>query len=255
VLLTIMQTAVSGQLPRQARQLLELLPAAVRADLAEQACAMWVAENGSDKLAWLMALLPHYADERAVNALVKAVKAWKSNRKQKANAAIHWMSKVPGIYGLAQVKVLWENRQFSDSIIRNAGLALRQAAVARNLSLEDLLDEMVPDLGLSREGLALDIGPYAYRVRVQPDLSLRVLNPAGKATKSLPKARVGEDPDKRSLAERRFKALRKNLKPLLKQQAGQLKRAMQCGKSWSAARWHKLYMEHPLLSILAQGMA
>ena len=39
---------------------------------------------------------------------------------------------------------------------------------------------MVPDLGLSREGLVLDMGPYAYRVQVQPDLSLRVFTPAGK---------------------------------------------------------------------------
>ncbi len=29
---------------------------------------------------------------------------------------------------------------------------------------------------------------------------------------------------------------------------------MQCGKSWPTARWRKLYMERPLLSILAQGM-
>ena len=120
------------------------------------------------------------------------------------------------------------------------------------MGLEEFLEQLVPDFGLDRDGLQLDLGPWQYRVRIRPDLSLVVVNEKGKASKSLPKARAGEDPDLRSLAENQYKALAKNLKPVLKQQAARLTRALQLGSRWPAASWRRLFAEHPLLAIVSQ---
>ena len=223
-------------------------------DLAEEACQIWIDADGADKVVYLMPLVPAFADERCVNHLVKAVKSWCKKRKQKASAAIQWMAKTPGNFGIAQVKALHESRKFSESIMNSAEQALLNTATSRGISLEDLIDEIVPGFGLSKDGVRLNVGPYCYQVKVLPDLSLKVINDQGKSTKTLPKARASEDADKRSVAENQFKALRKNLKPIFKQQASKLEQAMQSDKRWTAARWNKLFIDHPVLALLAQGL-
>ena len=254
-LMLILVPGEGQYLPRQARQILGHLSSGTRMDLAEEACQIWIDQQGADKVGFLMSLVPAYGDEGCVNLLTKAVKSWCKKRKQKASAAIQWMAKVPGNFGIAEVKALHDSRKFSDSIMENAERALLSAAEQRGVSLEDLMDEIVPDFALSKDGLRLDLGPYCYQVKVLPDLSLIVMNAQGKATKSLPKAKDGEDAEKRGLAEHQFKALRKNLKPIYSQQAAKLNQAMQCAKCWTVNRWSLLFIEHPVLAMLAQGLS
>lgn len=241
-------------LPRPARQVLARLPAGRRSDFALLCVEQWIAANGATAVDWLLLPLVEYGDERAANALVKAVKDWKKVRKLKASEAIHLLCSLPGNYGVSQVRELWESGKFSESILANARQALSEAAERRGMGLEEFLEQLVPDFGLDRDGLQLDLGPWQYRVRIRPDLSLVVLNEKGKASKSLPKARAGEDPDLRSLAENQYKALAKNLKPVLKQQAARLTRALQLGSRWPAASWRRLFAEHPLLAIVSQAV-
>jgi hypothetical protein len=186
--------------------------------------------------------------------LVKACKTWKKTRKPKSSAAIRLLCRLPGNYGIAQTHALWESRQFSDSIMDTAKLALTEAAEWEGMSLEEFIEQLVPDFGLKPEGLVLDVGPYSYQVKIKPDLSLMVIGPNGKTTKSFPKAKAEEDPDKRSLAENQFKGLRKNLKPVLKQQSKRLMRGFSAGKRWDLALWQRLFLDHPLMNIIAQGM-
>ncbi|WP_220813606.1 DUF4132 domain-containing protein [Pseudomonas paralcaligenes] len=241
-------------LPRRARQILAFLPAGRRSDLALLGVEQWIAADGATAQDWLLLPLEPYGDERAANALVKAVKDWKKVRKQKASAAIRLLCRLPGNYGVSQVRELWESGKFSDSIMQNARLALTEVAQKQDMTLEEFLEQLVPDFGLQRDGLKLDVGPTVYTVRIRPDLSLAVLDEKGKAGKSLPKAKAGEDPDKRSLAENQYKALTKNLKPVLKQQARRLTRALQLGTSWPAETWRRLFAEHPLMACIAQGV-
>ena len=48
--------------------------------------------------------------------------------------------------------------------------------------------------------------------------------------------------------------LRKNLKKVAKQQAGRLHEALICERSWHVTRWRTLFVDHPLLGLLAQGL-
>ncbi len=253
-LLYLLSQGEGDQLPRRARQALALIPAGRRADFTFLGVNQWIAENGSDKLKALLRPLSAYGDERTANALVKACKAWKKTRKPKSSAAIRLLCQLPGRYGVAQAHALWESRQFSESIMNNARLALTEVAEREGLSLTEFIEQLVPDFGLDREGLVLDVGPYHYTVKIKPDLSLTVIGPNGKTTKSFPKAKAEEDPDKRSLAENRFKGLRQNLKPVLKQQSRRLARAFVAGKRWELPLWHQLFIEHPLMAIIAQGV-
>lgn len=241
-------------LPRRARQILAFLTAAQRADFAAYGVKTWIAENGSDKFNWLLSPLSDYGDERVANDLVRAVKAWMKTRKPKASAAIRLLSRLPGTYGIAQVRELWESRKFSESIQRNAKLALEEAAQGQGMSLAEFLEQLVPDFGLERDGLRLDVGPYAYTARVRGDFSVVVVDADGKATKTLPRTRAGEDAELRGLAENQLKALAKNLKPVFKQQSQRLLRDLQTGKIWPIALWRRLFVEHPLLAVLSQSV-
>ncbi|MBU3058558.1 DUF4132 domain-containing protein [Pseudomonas indica] len=241
-------------LPRKARQILAFLPAGRRSDLALLALNAWIAGNGLNEFNWLLPPLPEYGDERAADALVKAIKDWKKVRTLKAAAAMRLLCQVPGDYGVAQALDLWENGKLPGSINEAARQGLAEAAERREMSLEDFVEQLVPDFGFGPDGLVLDLGPYAYTVRIRPDLNLAVIDPQGKAGKSLPKAKAGEDADKRSLAENRFKAVSKNLKPVLAQQGKRLLRALQTGREWSAEAWRRLFAAHPLLRPVVQGV-
>lgn len=240
------------RLPRRARQILAFLSAAQRSEFALLAVNRWIEENGANEYLWLLQPMREYADDRVADALAKAVQEWKKTRTQKSALAIALLCELPGKYGCFQARHLWENGKLGNSIKASASIALTAAAELRGLSLEEFLEVLAPDFGMGPQGLVLDVGPYSYTVRVRADLSLAVFDAAGKVCKSLPKARAEEDPDKRALAENQFKSLSKNLKPVLKQQAQRLLQALQLGHSWPAATWQRLFMEHPLLNLIAQ---
>ncbi|MGY4534570.1 hypothetical protein ACVW0Y_003711 [Pseudomonas sp. TE3786] len=244
----------SEQLPRRARHLLDLLPAGRRSDFALLGVQQWAAANGAVELNWLLLTLPLYGDERIANELVKAIKDWKKVRKVKASAAMHLLCQLPGNFGVSQARDLWESGKFSDSIEIAAKEALSAAAERRGMSLGEFLEQLVPDFGLTHQGLVLDVGPYQYVVRIRPDLSLLVQDENGKISKSLPKAKTGEDADKRSVAENQFKALAKNLKPVFKQQVKRLSRLFLLGSAWPSDTWQKLFIQHPLMAVLAQAV-
>lgn len=252
-LLALLLTA-EERLPRRVRQILAFLPPAARSDFAGYGVRRWIIEKGSDKFNWLLLPLSDYGDERVANDLVRAVKAWMKTRKPKASAAIRLLARLPGSYGISQVRELWESRKFSESILRNAELALQDAAQRQGLTLEAFLEQLVPDFGLTREGLRLDVGPYAYTARVRGDFSVVVVDAAGKTAKSLPRAKAGEDAQLRGLADHQLKALSKNLKPVFKQQSQRLLRNLQVGKTWSLAQWQRLFVDHPLLAVLSQSV-
>jgi hypothetical protein len=242
------------QLPRLAEQLLDVIPAGHRADFALLGVRQWVAANGASELDWLLLTLPAYGDDRIASELVAAVKAWNKLRKQKAAAALHLLCQLPGNFGVAQARELWESGKYSPAIVIAAREALTEAATRRGLGLGEFLEQLVPDFGLSAQGLVLDMGPYQYLARIRPDFSLVVFDDSGKALKTLPKAKPGEDADKRSLAENQFKVLSKNLKPVVSQQHKRLSRLLQTGSSWSVAVWQKLFIEHPLMAVIAQSV-
>lgn len=242
------------QLPRRARQLLGYLPAGRRSDFALLGTQQWIAANGAVEVDWLLLTLPIYGDERIANALVKAIKDWKKVRKQKASAAMRLLCQLPGNFGVSLARDLWESGKFSESIEASAKHALTDAGERQGMTLQEFLEQLVPDFGLTHQGLVLDVGPYSYTVRMLPDLSLAVLDEKGKASKSLPKAKAGEDIDKRSLAENQFKVLSKNLKPVFKQQSKRLTRLFQLGSAWPVGTWQRLFVTHPLMAVIAQSV-
>lgn len=252
VLLHLTATAEDSLSPLVAK-LLTPIAADNRARLALALAEVWIASNGDPKLRWALKLLPGNADDRVVDQLVAAINVWNKPRLQRAAAATEQLGEVDTLYALLRVQEIAESRKLKDMVVSSARQALRAAAQRRQMSVAELFDELTPDFGLG-EGLTLVVGPNAYRVELQGDLSLRVVNDKGKAAKSIPAVKDAALKPEWEAASAKLKGLASNLKTVVKQQAPRMYGALVTGKRWPLARWQRLFVQHPLLRIVGRSL-
>ncbi|MCG3783263.1 DUF4132 domain-containing protein [Delftia acidovorans] len=242
-----------GGLPPLAGELLARIPADNRARLALALVQQWVASEGEPKQRWALRLLPGHADDRVVDALVSAVQAWNRPRLQRAAAAVEHLGEVDSLYALLRVQEISESRSLKDQVQRTARIALRAAAARRKMSVPELFDELTPDFGLG-QGLTVTVGPQSYRVELQGDLSLRVINDKNKASKTIPAVKDEALKPEWEAATAQLKTLATSLKTVVKQQAPRMLAALVSGKRWPLDRWQRLFVAHPLLRIVGRSL-
>lgn len=242
-----------GGLPPLAGELLARIPADNRARLALALVQQWIACEGEPKQRWALRLLPGHADDRVVDALVAAVQAWNRPRLQRAAAAVEHLGEVDSLYALLRVQEISESRSLKDQVQRTARSALRAAAARRKMSVPELFDELTPDFGLG-QGLTVTVGPHSYRVELQGDLSLRVINDKNKASKTIPAVKDEALKPEWEAATAQLKTLATSLKTVVKQQAPRMLAALVSGKRWPLDRWQRLFVAHPLLRIVGRSL-
>lgn len=226
-----------------------------QAALSEHLLRLWLANNGDRKLIWLLLFVPPCGDDRLVEPLFEAFKAWHKRAKPKAVTVLQTLAALDSAFALSQVYEVFAKATYSWAIHEGAKAALQGAAGRRGCSLADLFDEITPDFGLTTEGRVFDFGPYAYTMRVGTDLELSFTHSTtGKTSKSLPKAKDGEDLEARAAAESAIKLLRGGLKKVIKLQAQRLEDAMVVQRRWPAARWRVLFVDHAVLGLIGQGL-
>jgi hypothetical protein len=136
---------------------------------------------------------------------------------------------------------------------RAARIALRAAAARRKMSVPELFDELTPDFGLG-QGLTVTVGPQSYRVELQGDLSLRVINDRNKASKAIPAVKDEALKPEWEAATAQLKTLASSLRTVVKQQAPRMLAALVSGKRWPLDRWQRLFVRHPLLRIVGRSL-
>ena len=241
------------ELPALARQLLAQAGAENRARLALALVQHWVAADGAPESRWVLKLLPGAADDRIVDVLSSAALAWHKTRKERAVVALQQLGRLDTVYALSCVQALATGKTLKPSVLAAAQAVLAEAATRRGMALADLGDELTPDFDLGR-GVQLQVGAQTYDVLLQGDLSLRLRTPAGKLVRSLPAL---DDEGLRTewyAAAARLKTLSKGIKAVLQQQAPRLQSCLMLGRHWPLATWRRLFLEHPLLRVVAQGL-
>ncbi|MFG0601756.1 DUF4132 domain-containing protein [Delftia sp. WSY_4] len=241
------------ELPALAHQLLAQAGAENRARLALALVQHWVAADGAPESRWVLKLLPGAADDRIVDVLSSAALAWHKTRKERAVVALQQLGRLDTVYALSCVQALATGKTLKPSVLAAAQAVLAEAAARRGMALADLGDELTPDFDLGR-GVQLQVGAQTYDVLLQGDLSLRLRTPAGKLVRSLPAL---DDEGLRTeweAAAARLKTLSKGIKAVLQQQAPRLQSCLMLGRHWPLATWRRLFLEHPLLRVVAQGL-
>ena len=241
------------ELPALAHQLLAQASAENRARLALALVQHWVAADGTPESRWVLKLLPGAADDRIVDVLSSAALAWHKTRKERAVVALQQLGRLDTVYALSCVQALATGKTLKPSVLAAAQAVLAEAATRRGMALADLSDELTPDFDLGR-GVQLQVGAQTYDVLLQGDLSLRLRTPAGKLVRSLPApADEGLRTDWDAAAAR-LKTLSKGIKAVLQQQAPRLQSCLMLGRHWPLDTWRRLFLEHPLLRVVAQGL-
>lgn len=241
------------ELPALARQLLAQASAENRARLALALVQHWVAADGAPESRWVLKLLPGAADDRIVDVLSSAALAWHKTRKERAVVALQQLGRLDTVYALSCVQALATGKTLKPSVLAAAQAVLAEAATRRGMALADLSDELTPDFDLGR-GVQLQVGAQTYDVLLQGDLSLRLRTPAGKLARSLPALADESLRTEWEAAAARLKTLSKDIKAVLQQQAPRLQSCLMLGRHWPLDTWRRLFLEHPLLRVVAQGL-
>ncbi len=260
------RTREKHQLDRQIRPALALIDRSSACDLALCLWLGWCERGEQAQESWLLPLCGALGDDRLVAPLRQKIDAWtrngrlgpqsKGNRTSLAARAAHALALLDSDLALAELDAIaTRNRGKKHGITDIARQIFDQAAEQLGVSREELLDRATPRLGFDAQGKRhFNYGARQFIVRLRMDGTLDVYDQGGKARKSLPKPGQKDDPELAAHAYTQWKALNAQVKHaggLLRQR---LERALVNQRTWTIARWHSLFIEHPLLRAPAQGL-
>jgi hypothetical protein len=125
---------------------------------------------------------------------------------------------------------------------------IEELADAAGVTMDELGDRLVPDLGLDPTGRTLlDYGRRAFVVGFDERLRPYVLDADGKRRASLPKPGAKDDPTLAPAAYERFAGLKKDVRTLAADQIRRLERALAEQRRWAAPAFRRHLIDHPLM--------
>ena len=217
--------------------------------------AGWVAQGAPVQETWLLPLVGVLGDDRLILTLRSHIEEWsKGGRGAIAARATHALALIDSEMALATVEELGErvkHKQVQDA----AQQALVETARRRDLTPEELADQMTPRLGFDAHGRwVFDYGPRRFTARLGLDLAPRVYDEAGKNLTGLPRPLKSDDGAKAAAAQAEWKRLKVPIKQAGKQQTLRLERALVSQRTWDLVRWRELFLQHPLLRPMAVAL-
>ncbi|MFK8001773.1 MAG: DUF4132 domain-containing protein, partial [Polyangiales bacterium] len=237
--------------------LTKLREVCVEESLAEFAWCLfhqWLLSGAPMKTKWPFFGLAHFGDGRAARALGPLAKEWAPGGfPSRAQLAIDVLAAMGSDSALMEIYKTAE-RVRSRGLARHARKTLTELAAARDLSMEELTDRLVPDLGLDEDGTTeLSYGEArSFQVRFDEQLRPQLYGADGKAIKSLPRANKQDDEELVGEAKAHWKYLKKEAKAVAGERIQQLEGAMCEGRSWSHDEFLSFFARHALLFNLAK---
>ncbi len=125
--------------------------------------------------------------------------------------------------------------------------ALNAVAIEFNITADQLADRIIPDFGFEDLYKTFEVGDDTYRAFVSKDNKLHYFNQDNKLRKSIPK----ETP-KEIVAE--LKAIDKEIRVVVKAQAGRLEQYLVTERSWTVDEWNQYYRNSPIMLIYVQKL-
>lgn len=214
---------------------------------------LWLAAGGPPKHGFGLDVLGVFGAPATLRILGERAREWApGGLPQRAQAAVDVLALASGMAGLAAIHRLTQAR--SRALAKHAQKVLTARAKELGLTKDDLVDRLVPDLGLDADGSAsFDYGPRSFAMIVDDDLAPAIVDAQGKRLADLPKPRADEEElGQEALA--RWKALKKDVKRVLREQAPRLEQALALGRRFSVEHFEASFSRHPLLQHLAQRL-
>lgn len=176
-------------------------------------------------------------------------------RVSQAKALLEMLASI-GTGTALQVVLAAANRSKQRSVQAHAAALVEAVADRNGWTAAELADRTVPTAGLDSDGtLDLDCGEgRTYRLQLDADDALALLNPDGKEVKALPAARIDDEKPLIDAAKKQLANARKEAKQVIAAQIERLKDAMCLERRWPRDDWEGFVAGHPLVGRLASRL-
>lgn len=206
-------------------------------------------------LVWCCAVVDDAALARAVAAAAEAcfkkIPYVGARSTKVGNACLYALGTMPGPHGAEQLVSL--QRQLKQPSARGRlDATLDRSAAGVGLSRDDLEDRAVPEHGLVDGQRRLPVGPFTAEIVVRGprQVDVRWLGADG-----TPLAAEPADAREAHAAERqRALDTADEVRKVLLAQRDRLERVFVTEREWRLADWQRLYLDHPLLGLLARRL-
>ncbi|MEI0611420.1 DUF4132 domain-containing protein [Brachyspira pilosicoli] len=140
--------------------------------------------------------------------------------------------------------------------VKNAAKdALKKTAKALEISEDELIDKIIPDLDFDKKGMReLHYGGEADRVfklQIKNDFTIEVTDSNDKVLKSLPAPNSKDDKAIADAAKKELTLIKKNIKMISSNQMTRLNKVLLNGRKWSYKTFTELFVENPIMNIFA----
>ena len=208
----------------------------------------WMSAGAEAKKKWVLYAAAIHGGTKIVPRLQHQINEWAAaSRGAIAAEAVKALSLNDSPTALLIVDGIARKYKFKQ-VKKAAQDALQFAAAQLNLTVEELADRIVPDLGFDeRMERHFDYGNRQFTVRISPSLEIEVTNDAGKKLKTLPAVGKQDDETKATAALTEFKELKKQMKTTVKNQTLRMELALSIDRRWSVENWQKLFVKNPIM--------
>ena len=140
--------------------------------------------------------------------------------------------------------------------VKNAAKdALKKTAKALEISEDELIDKIIPDLDFDKKGMReLHYGGEANRVfklQIKNDFTIEVTDSNDKVLKSLPAPNSKDDKETADASKKELTLIKKNMKMITSNQMTRLNKVLLNGRKWSYKTFTELFVDNPIMNIFA----
>lgn len=200
------------------------------------------------KESWILHALGPLGNDETVRRLTPILRDWPGEgAHHRAVEGLTVLAEIGSDVALMHLHGVAQRVKFKALKVR-AQEKISEVAEGLGLTGEQLSDRLVPDLGLDPDGTTVvDYGPRRFTVGFDEQLRPFVLDAEGKRRKDLPAPGVRDDQELAPAERKRFTALKKDVRTIASDQIRRLEAAMVTQRSWTAAEFRELFVQHPLV--------
>ena len=189
---------------------------------------------------------------RLVTVLIK--KFWQRSRWDRVLAGMEVLARIRSKVALLELMEIAGHPR-NRGLGEQARIVLERLAEERGISMEQLAEQAIPDLGLDENGrLRLDFGPRQFEVRLNLELTPLVSTVDGKTMRTLPRPGRKDDPVAAGKAVAEFREFKKQLTAVIRSQTDRLEIAMSTCRRWTQDEFRTVFLEHPVMRLAAQNL-
>lgn len=213
---------------------------------AKKILQLFVEKEGKPDLKYILTLAALLGNEEIVDKLRSTINSWiEANRLVMAENGIGALALQGSDKALRCIELY--SRKFSSKKANVGAAALRAleaAAEELNITAYELADRIVPDFGFNGVFREFTAAGSTYRAFIDSNFKIVFFDENNKKLKSLPAAADAELKDE-------FKAIAKEVKDVVKSQSSRLEHYLVIQRKWTAAQWHAIFLNNPVMFIYA----